>query len=581
MIHKIFSNKHSFKEINFKKGLNIIVGVKSEKSSKKSTRNGVGKTTLIKVINFCLGSDEDRLPVEHLEGWKFSLEMDLFEEKITATRPIGVNEIFIEGNTDDFPDPPLTGDDCKYYKLNDWRKLLGKALFDFEKDETIKYNPSFRSLIHFFIRNNNEAYNDPFKKLTNERGVRWQVDNSFLLGLNWKAASEAQEIKDESEEIRKLKKIYVDHFLKDLGKTLSKSKGALETEQIKLESIINEREEELNKFEVNEQYKFYEKLANELTKDINKLSDQRLILKQKLEQYNDSVKNEADVDSLEIEAIYNELGFYFEKSVKKTLEQANIFHKTIIENRREFLEVEMHTIQGQISKIDVMVEEKNLKLANVMTILKSSMALEKYRLLTDENLKTKEMLEKVKFRIQEIDDIDNRENSLKSRNIEFEKRIKRDYKESKPNRIQAVQLFDKNTRALYNESGSLIIEVSDKGYKFKIDIAKGQSDGINKMKIFCYDLTLLQLFSQKNQINFLIHDSNIFYGVDERQVAFGLHHIHKESFESDIQYICTMNSDDIPYVELKENFEDFNINDFIRRELKDDSPSETILGFLF
>ena len=580
MIYKISSNNDSFKEITFNKGLNIIVGARSEESNRKSTRNGVGKTTLIKIINFCLGSKKERLPIKHLEGWEFSIEMDLFGEKIIATRPIG-NEIFIKGNTDNFPISPIDKGDYKYYKLNDWRTVLGKALFDFEKDKSVKYNPSFRKLIHYFVRNNKEAYNDPFKKVIGEKAVDTQVNNAFLLGLNWKDASEAQEIKDEADTISKLKKIYNEHFLKDLGKTISKSKGALETEQIKLESVIAEREEELIKFEINEQYKYYEKRANDGTKNINRLSDQRLILKQKLEQYNESVKDESDADSLDIEIIYNELGFYFKDSVKKTLEQANEFHKAIIKNRKEFLRVEIVSIENQILKIDELIKAKNLELANIMNILNSSIALEKYRLIDTENIKTKEMLEKVKSKIKDIDDIDNRENNLKTRRGEFGNIIKRNYEESKPDWSQAVKLFDKNTRALYNESGSLITEVSDKGFKFKIGIAKGESDGISNMKIFCYDLTLLQLFSQRNEIDFLIHDSNIFYGVDERQVASGLHYLYKESLEKDIQYICTINSDDIPYNEIKKDFRDFNIDNFIIRELKDSDPSETLLGFYF
>ena len=580
MIYKLYANKKSFKEISFDKGLNIIAGEKGDDSSKKSTRNGVGKTTLIKIINFCLGSNKDRLPFEELEGWIFSLVIDLFDEKITVRREVNKNEIFVEGNTENFPIEPNNHNDSKYYSLTNWKIILGKGLFNFEKDNSIKYNPTFRRLVHYFIRNNDEAYNHPFKAVTGQKSVEWQVDNAFLLGLNWKDASEAQEIKDEKDDIKNLKKIYKEHFLKDLGKGITKTKGGLETEKIKLESLIKENKNELARFEVNSQYKYYEKTANSHTNDINKLSDKRLILKQKLEQYKESIKSEASADSLDIEKIYNELGFYFENSIKKSLQLAKSFHSNLINNRKEFLEAEIINIKHAIVKIDELIDEENSKLSHIMKILDSSMALDKYRLLTDENTKNREKLEKIKSKLKDIDDIDIRENNLKIRKIEFGKIIKRDYEESKNSWSRAITLFDKNSKELYGKSGSLIIEYSEKGYKFKIEMDKGKSDGIRKMKIFCYDLTLLQLLSPKN-INFLIHDSNIFYGVDERQVAFALHHIHEESIKRNIQYICTINSDDIPYNELKIHFKDFNIDKYIKRHLKDSSPSETLLGFAF
>ena len=45
---------------------------------------------------------------------------------------------------------------------------------------------------------------------------------------------------------------------------------------------------------------------------------------------------------------------------------------------------------------------------------------------------------------------------------------------------------------------------------------------------------------------FLIHDSTIFDGVDERQRAEALELAASESQAHGFQYICTLNSDDVP-----------------------------------
>lgn len=60
MLEKIYSNKESFKEITFTKGLNLIIGDSDEKSTQDDTCNGIGKTTLINLIDFCQGADKDK-----------------------------------------------------------------------------------------------------------------------------------------------------------------------------------------------------------------------------------------------------------------------------------------------------------------------------------------------------------------------------------------------------------------------------------------------------------------------------------------------------------------------------------------
>ena len=60
MIYKVFADNPNFKEVNFTKGLNIVLGSKSSDSDDKDTRNGVGKTLLIDIINFCLGAHIDK-----------------------------------------------------------------------------------------------------------------------------------------------------------------------------------------------------------------------------------------------------------------------------------------------------------------------------------------------------------------------------------------------------------------------------------------------------------------------------------------------------------------------------------------
>jgi uncharacterized protein YydD (DUF2326 family) len=113
---------------------------------------------------------------------------------------------------------------------------------------------------------------------------------------------------------------------------------------------------------------------------------------------------------------------------------------------------------------------------------------------------------------------------------------------------------------------------------FALSALISNSEGVGRMKIFCYDLMLAEIFAKKGKINFLIHDSSIFDGVDSRQTALALQHAHKKGLKEKFQYICTFNSDRIPTEDFDKNF---IIDSFIRLQLHDKDHEGSILGFSF
>ena len=67
------------------------------------------------------------------------------------------------------------------------------------------------------------------------------------------------------------------------------------------------------------------------------------------------------------------------------------------------------------------------------------------------------------------------------------------------------------------------------------------------MQIFCFDMMLMKLCADRGiGPGFLFHDSHLFDGVDERQVAKGLQIGADNAQELGFQYIVTMNQDAVP-----------------------------------
>ena len=136
-----------------------------------------------------------------------------------------------------------------------------------------------------------------------------------------------------------------------------------------------------------------------------------------------------------------------------------------------------------------------------------------------------------------------------------------------------------HSEALYQAPGRLVLDVGPKGFTFDVEIERSGSQGIDSMKVFCYDLMLARLWATKKlSPGFLVHDSTLFADVDERQCALALQLAEQVSREEGFQYICTLNSDKLPEEEFPASFD---IEKWVRLRLTDDQPEGSLLGFRF
>ena len=79
---------------------------------------------------------------------------------------------------------------------------------------------------------------------------------------------------------------------------------------------------------------------------------------------------------------------------------------------------------------------------------------------------------------------------------------------------------------------------------------------------------------------FLIHDSTIFDGVDERQIAKALELAASEAQSKGFQYICTLNSDVVPFNDFSEKFRN-EFDRFACIKLTDSTEDGGLLGIRF
>ena len=582
MIHGISANQPTFHTVQFTAGLNVILAERTKTSTQKDTRNGLGKSTLIQVIHFCLGSTVTKgkgLKKESLEEWAFTIEITLAGNRVKATRAIASpNWISITGPTDNWIEQPnldvKTGESG--FKLDRWKNLLGWALFKLPPTfESVKYKPTFRSLFSYFVRVNHEAYTDPFRHFMQQSGWEIQLNVAYLLGLNWEHVDQWQNLKDQEDQIKAFVRATKTGAMDGMWGTI----GEMEARRIYLEQEVKNAGDALKTFKVHPQYKSIQTDADKITSELHDLLNQNVSKRRQLARFNEAVSDENPPKLIALEKIYKEAGLVFPDAVRQTLVEAKQFHERIVENRRAFLETEIERLEREIEDRDKQIKILTDSRAGLFEILQTHGAIQEMTKLQERNVELVGQLERVQSRIQETKDLNAHKRNLQETRTELAKVAEQDYEQRRERWSKAVLLFNNHSQALYNSPGRLMIDIGDSGYKYQVEIERSGSEGIAKMKVFCFDLMLLQIFQKSPQcIDFLVHDSALHDGVDSRQRALALERVAQITQEAGTQYICALNSDMVPNADFSDGF---NFQQYVRMELTDKNQSGSLLGIRF
>jgi len=584
MIKAVRCDKKSFKEVRFTPGFNVVLADRTKTSGDRDSRNGLGKTTLIEIIHFCLGAStqlKKGLRVPELHDWTFIIELTLQGKDVTVYRnTANFGIVKLEGDFSGWTIQPEFNEKENAYemKIKDWNICLGYLMFQLETD-LIKdpYSPTFRSLFSYFARRGTAAFEDAFKHHSLQQPWDVQVNNACLLGLNWEYAAQFQKLKDKKKTLTELKKAAKQGMLTGFMGSI----GELEAGRISLEEKINNSNSQLKNFKVYPQYTEMQNEANKLTKNIHDLVNKRTIDQRLLEQYNTSIEEEKDIPLKNVEKIYQKAGLIFLDEINKKLDDVLTFHAHVVQNRKSYLKSEIDHLKRIVEKQSNEIELLSDKRAGLLNVLKTHGALDEYVELQNRNTELKQQLNDIESRIQNLKKFETGISELKIEREELLQKARRDFDERQSIADKARLLFNYNSENLYAEPGRLNIDLSETGYKFEVDIKRTRSQGIGYMKVFCYDLMLIQLRAGLlDAPGFLIHDSTIFNGVDERQIAKALELAALKSAENKFQYIVALNSDQVPFDDFSDNFRS-EFDDAVRIKFTDATDDGGLLGIKF
>lgn len=578
MITSVTANKDTFKSVVFQPGLNLILAERAASSTDQDSRNAVGKTTLLQIIHHCLGanlSNHLRKPMLREEGWEFTLDLTTPSGPVSITRDIAnYREAKVRGVT--LPrniEPETVGDGVQLVSIPALNAWLGQQLFDLPLDKPSKYCPTFRNLISYFARREFEVA--PYQFMSGQRAWDRDVHNAYLLGLDWQPFTNLKLLDDRKAVLRTVKKSIKDGVLRGP----QGDPAAMESRRVRIDQEIGELERQLQDFKVHPDYREIEEQASALTAELRNTRNKGFRLRTTLHHYEESLVSEVAPAEGSVVGLFEAAQAELPDEIRKAIEQVEAFHQNVIHNRSEFLREECENLRAKIAENEAEEARIGEERAKALSIIDSFHALDEYNQLHERLADLRHERDKIVEALRQRREIDNTDDEIANERRQEISHGRMVHDEREAVRARAIALFNDNSRALYGmrSHGTLEIAFTTRGsFSFNVDIQGEGSQGIEKMKIFCFDLMLAQLWAGRGTTpGFVFHDSHIFDGVDDRQKAAALRLAAQQAEEHGFQYICSFNSNDLPGQDL---LGELDLATHTRLVLTDEGPQGKLLG---
>lgn len=545
---ELSANQKTFHPVPFNRtGLTLIVGKKAnpDDHDRNHSTNGVGKSLLLYLIDFCLGAKENPELQEKLPGWEFTLRFEIEGVEKAVTRKTSEQEIVSL-------DGVLT-------TLENYNKLLLSQAFLI--DDKIKYL-TFRALIGLFVRQGKEAYVSFEKVNQQENSKTYLLRMAYLLGLDIDLVERKRELKEELDKLNSLQKSFSkEGFLREYMTGEKDIKLKLKA----LKGEIAELRRKVDNFRVAENYEDIRQQA-QVTKRQWKIATNKLHrLENVLTNIEQSLKTQPDLDGSVVANTYKSLGKELPDLVVKRLEEVTEFHTELIRTRVQRLTTDKHRIQRERKSVLAQIEQLDVEKDNYFQFLGSHGELVEYQALVN----SLNVAERQAEKLTEFDVLDKqrKERTQKCKLEMQEENIRASESlEASADHIDGVlDIFRDMALRIWPGKVSGLVIRNNEGQnliRFDIDarIEADASDGVSETKIFCFDMTVMSL--QKNHaMRFLAHDNRLFPNIDPRQRAEVFRIAADYGTKFDFQYIATINQTDL---------------EAMRSEMTDDREFETL-----
>jgi len=557
MIYRISSSLGTFKPVNFHPGLNLVVSEKTVGATSRQTRNSSGKSSLVEIIHFVLGSKKSKdwiFDRESIYEETFSLQFDVGDTRLNASRSGATHtSIEVDGSSHRWPvQPKLNDDGTTTVKISDWWNILGAVWFGINTDAFGTYSPTYRSILSYFIRRwRSGGFHEPTLHGNKQQPWDQQLNLSYLLGLDWKISHDFREVASAKKSLATLKREAKTGVLGSLvGDT-----GTLRSRRTVLQRDVRQFEKQISEFRVLPEYQDLEAEASRLATEQSEMSIRNTLAMRRIDLIRSSMSDEAQSPMPDVEAMYLEAGVILPDIVLNNLDDVRRFRDRVLKNRQSHLARELSDLESAVDQRRRESETIENRRRQIMLTLDTGGALEQLQKLQEEFSRQQGELEEIKRKLELAEKVEQKGASLKVDQAKLEQRLIEDMSDHEELMDEAILMFEDFSRSISEYEGTLVVKHSDAGPTFTIVVPR-KGKGVTSMQVVCFDLMLSVLGVQRGiSPGFLIHDSHIFDGMEPRQVANAIELGKRQADEHGFQYIITLNSDQLETAEFSDGFD--------------------------
>lgn len=571
MIRRIGADRPSFRTLEFGKGLNLLLADRGETGAGGDTRRGAGKTSLVELIHFLCGGDAppgSPFRSDALRRWRFEMELEVGRLRTTVARSAArAATLEVSGTLASevgWPHrAPVDGNGTVTTGPRNWEAALADHWFGLaagrgDSPQEGDRRPSFGSLFPYFARRAaNGGFAGPIPSSARCRLWDRQLSLSCLLGLDWTISRRFQRLRERENGLRGLKQAVRSGVLdRYLGE-----EDSLRTALTVSRAHARKKKEHLAEFRVSPDHEDLVKEADDLTVRIGDLQRKNTSDAALLREMEYPMDGDVEDAQAPLQQMFREAGVLLPGTVRRRFEETNEFHRRVVENHRSHMSAETASARARIASRRREMQSLDERRGQIMRILESAGALAEYTALREEVGRLEAQAEALEERLRDANRLERLGADLKAERARLRRGLLDDLHERGARVRDAVHRFERLSQRFFGRAGSLTIGAGDDGPEFGVEVPSGPIPGITPMQIVCFDLMLMELLSERRQSpGFLVHDSHLFDGVDERQVARALQLGAERANECGFQYIVMLNADAVPEVGFDP---EFAIEDYI------------------
>lgn len=552
----ISNESQVIRKINFRTGINLIVDETPASESKVETGNNVGKTTVLKLIDFCFGADAKSVYIDNESKKEYQLIKDFLKDEEILVELVLKEDLNIQGSKEIVIVRNFLSRKKIIRRINgqdltedEFEPKLGELIFPNHQTD----KPSFRQIISHNFRYDDEKIAQTLKTLNRYTSdAEYETLHLFLLGCEVGSGNEKQKL---------LTKIQQENTFKNrLEKKQTKTSYETTLALVDLDiEKLNRKKASLN---LNENFESDLDALNKLKYQINKLSSEisrsnirRDIILEAKQELEASISN---IDTKQLQIIYQQATKQL-SNLQKTFEDLLNYHNKMVVEKVRFITQELPTLEADINNknaklSDFLKEEK--KIAALISKSDSFEDLESLISELNEKFRKKGEYEQV---IQQLNEIETELEQLNNKLQEIDNELFSDDFEQivKNQRDKFNKYFSSISNELYGEQYALNYDIikNSKGqklYKFSTFNTKNpnMSSGKKQGEISCFDIAYILFADNENipSLHFILND--------KKELMHGnqLNKIAELANEKNIQFIASILQDKLPVELDKEEY---------------------------